>query len=377
MRMKAAVIHELNLPAPYAQSQPFSIEEVDLEGPGEGEVLVEVRGAGLCHSDLHYVAGIFPKRSLPMVGGHEGAGIVREVGRGVKELKVGDHVVMTGASGCGHCRSCIDIRPALCDSVGASRTQGTLANGSVRLSSNGKPIYHYTGISSFAQFAVLLPSSLIKIDPSVPLDVASMFGCAVVTGAGAVFNAAKVRPGDNVAVFGLGGVGLNTVMAAKISGASAIIGIDLSESKLQVARDVGCTHTFLASDPELVQKIAELTRGGVDFAFEVSGSQPAMVSATAITRKGGDVICVGVGRLDAVSQYSHAGLVLQEKSFRGSFMGSGVAQRDVLRYVDFFMAGKMPIDKLKSGTMTFEELNINLDRLHSGEVTRQVLLPHG
>jgi alcohol dehydrogenase len=199
----------------------------------------------------------------------------------------------------------------------------------------------------------------------------------VVTGAGAVFNSAKVRPGQSVAVFGLGGVGLNSVMAARISGASQIIGIDINDAKFPLARELGCTHTFAAQDPDLVQAVKDLTQGGVDFAIEVSGAKPAMVSAIAITRKGGEIICVGLGASGEMYQYAHAALVGEEKAFRGSFMGTGVVERDLPRYLRYFQEGKMPVDRLKSGTMTFDELNHNLDLLDRGEVVRQVLLPNG
>ncbi|MEY4138671.1 MAG: alcohol dehydrogenase class-3 [Pseudomonadota bacterium] len=377
MRMIAAVMYEQGLPMPYVESQPFRIEEIELAGPGEGEVLVEVRAAGLCHSDLSVVAGM-RKRTLPVVGGHEGAGIVREVGRGVTKLKPGDHVVMTVASGCGHCRPCLGSKTALCDSVTASRSQGLLWNSSRKLTGlGGQAVYHYSSISSFAQYSVTVPDTLIKVDPSIPLDVAAMFGCAVVTGAGAVFNSARVRPGQTVAVLGLGGVGLNSVMAAKISGATEIIGIDIHESKFPLARELGCTQTFLATDPTLVEKIRDLTQGGVDFAFEISGSKPAMATANAITRKAGEVICVGLGASNDMYQYAHASLVAEEKAFRGSLMGSGLVERDLPVYFKLFQDGKMPVDRLKSGTMGFDGLNLALDRLDRGEVVRQVLLPHG
>ncbi len=376
MRMTAAVMYEQGLPTPYIDSKPFRIEDVELEGPGEGEVLVEIRAAGLCHSDLSTVAGL-RKRTLPVVGGHEGAGIVRDVGRGVTRLKPGDHVVMTVASGCGHCRPCVDSRPVLCEGITASRAQGVLPNGMRRLSNHDAPLFHYSGVSSFAQYAVTVPNTLIKVDPSVPLDVAAMFGCAVVTGVGCVFNAAQVRPGQNVAVFGLGGVGLNTVMAARISGASEIIGIDINESKFPLAEELGCTRTISALDPKFVETVKDWTQGGVDFAFEISGSKPAMASANAITRKGGEIICVGLGASNDLYQYAHAGLVAEEKVFRGSLMGSSIAERDIPRYIRLYQDGKLPVNRLKSGSMSFDELNLSLDRLDRGEVVRQVLLPNG
>jgi alcohol dehydrogenase len=374
--MIAAVMHEQGLPAPYAQSQPFHIEEVDLEGPGDHEVLVEVRAAGLCHSDLSVVEGL-RRRTLPTVGGHEGAGIVREVGRAVTHLRPGDHVVMTVAAGCGHCRPCHDSRPALCDGNTASRAGGLLPNGARRLSLRGEPLYHYSGLSSFAQYAVTVPEALIGIDPAIPLDVAAMFGCAVVTGVGAVFNSAKVRPGQNVAVFGLGGVGLNAVMAARISGAAEIIGIDLNAGKFPLALELGCTRTFDARDPELVQKIKLLTDGGVDFAFEISGSKAAVPTAYAVTRKGGEVVCVGLGSGTDLYEYPHAALVLEEKALRGSLMGGGLADRDIPLYFKLYQSGDLQVQRLKSEAIGFERLNESLDLLSQGEVVRQILLPHG
>ena len=377
MRMMAAVMYEQGLPEPYEKSKPFRIEEVQLQAPGEGEVLLEVRAAGLCHSDLSVVAGL-RKRTLPAVGGHEGAGIVREVGRGVTGLKPGDHVVMTVATGCGHCHSCVYVRPGLCDLVGQSRSKGVIGDGQRRLSAiDGSPLYHYSGVSSFAQYAVVAPSTLIKIDPTIPLEIAAMFGCAVVTGAGAVLNSAKLRPGQSVAVLGLGGVGLNAVMAAKLSGASEIIGVDIYDGKFALAHELGCTRTISATDSHLVEKVKEWTRGGVEFAFEISGAKAAMASAIAMTRKGGEIVAVGLGSMGDMYQYAHTALVIEEKVIRGSLMGGGHPDRDVPTLLRMFQEGHLPVDKLKSGTMGFDALNANLDKLHHGEVVRQILLPHG
>ena len=376
MRMTAAVMYEQGLPLPYATSRPFRIEEIDISGPGEGEVLVEVRGAGMCHSDLSTVAGM-RKRPLPVVGGHEGAGVIREVGKGVKHLSVGDHVVMCNFASCGHCRLCNDGRNFLCESVTEARVKGQLSNGARRLSRNGQPVNHYSGVSCFAQYSVAMPDTLIKIDKAVPLDVAALFGCAVVTGAGAVFNAARVRPGQSVAVIGLGGVGLNAVMAAKIAGAADIIGIDINPNKFALAKELGCTETFLGNDPEIVQKVYALTDGGVHFTFEVSGAKPAMTTAYGITAKGGEIIAVGLGATNDMYQYPHAQLVASEKVIRGSLMGSGNAERDIPRYVRMFLDGKMPVDRLMSGAMGFDGLNLSMDRLEHGDVVRQILLPHG
>ena len=375
MLMEAAVMFEQGLPAPFEESEPFKIEQVELDGPYVGEVLVEVRAGGLCHSDLSQVAGL-RKRKVPVVGGHEGAGIVREVGPGVTRFAPGDHVIMTGAVGCGHCHMCGENRPNLCDEVAATRAGGGVHGDTRRLSYKGEPLYHYSGISSFAQYAITDPDALLKVDDSVPLEVAALFGCGVVTGAGAVFNTAHVRPGQNVAVIGLGGVGLNSVMAARISGASHILGIDILEDKFPLACDLGCTETVLASDPDIVQKIKDLTGSGVEYVFEVSGHRNSVALALDITRKGGEIICVGLGASGDMYEYPHARLVGEEKALRGTFMGGGNATGDIPRYVKYYQEGRMPIDRLMSGTMTFRELNRNLDLLARGAVNRTILLPH-
>lgn len=377
MRMTAAVMYEQGLPAPFAQSQPFRIEEVELEGPGDGEVLVEVRAAGLCHSDLSVIEGL-RKRPLPIVGGHEGAGIVREVGRGVTGLAVGDHVAMAGVAGCGQCRVCRAGRPGLCQAVSGARAEGLLATGSRRLRlADGCRLNHYSGISVYAQYAVVAPQSLIKVDHAVPLDVAALFGCAVVTGAGAVFNSAQVKPGASVAIIGLGGVGLTAVMAAREAGASRIVGIDVLQAKFDLAKAVGATDCFDARDPEIVQKVLALTDGGVDHAFEISGQLSALEMAQKISVRGGEVIGVGVGKSSATFTTLHLPWVCEERVLRGSFMGGGVPQDDVPRYVDLYLKGHLPVDQLRSDHIGFGQLNQAFDQLHTGAVVRQILLPHG
>ncbi|WP_137891180.1 zinc-binding dehydrogenase [Ramlibacter sp. 2FC] len=377
MRMLAAVMYEQGLPAPFAKSQPFRIEEVELDGPGEGELLVEVRGAGLCHSDLTVLEGM-RKRPLPVVGGHEGAAIVREVGRGVTGFQVGDHVTMSPVAGCGQCRFCQARRPGLCKAVTAAKAQGMLGTGVRRLRfPDGGLLNHYSGISVYAQYAVVTPQSLIKIDKSVPLDIAALFGCAVVTGAGAVFNSAQVKPGSTVAILGLGGVGLTAVMAARESGAAKIIGLDVLPSKFDLAQAVGATHCFDVREPETVQQVRDLSNGGVDYAFEISGQRNALDMAQQITAPGGEVIGVGVGRATAMFTVAHLPWVNDERVLRGSYMGGGVPQDDIPRYVDMYLRGQLPVDRLRSEPLRFDQLNEGFDRLSAGSVVRQILLPHG
>jgi len=377
MRMTAAVMYEQGLHAPFVQSRPFHVQEVELDNPGHDELLVEVRGAGLCHSDLTTLEGM-RKRPMPIVGGHEGAGIVREVGRNVKGFTVGDHVAMVAVAGCGHCRVCLAGRPGLCIAVSRAKAEGKLGNGARRLKMlDGSLLNHYSGISVYAQYAVVVPQSLVKIDPAMPIELASLLGCAVVTGAGAVLNGAQVKPGSSVAILGLGGVGLSAIMAAREAGAETIIGVDLLASKFDLARACGATHCVCAGDADAVQQVKDLTNGGVDYAFDVVGHIKVLEMANDMAVRGGEVIGVGLGESSATYTMQQLPWVTEERVFRGSFMGSGIPQRDVPKYVDLYLRGRMPIDKLRSSYLSFEELNHGFDLLNSGAVVRQILLPHG
>lgn len=376
MKMTAALLFEQGLPHPFTVSKPLRIERVELQGPGPGEVLIEVAAAGLCHSDLSTIEGVRP-RKLPTVVGHEGAGIVREVGAGVQEIKVGDHVVTSFVSSCGSCRYCSDARPNLCTVSTASRAAGTLQSGSRRLfCDNGSELHHYSGLSVYAQYSVVAESSVVAIDRRAPLHIASLFGCAVMTGVGAVVNTAKVAPGRSSAVVGLGGVGLNSLLALVTSGAYPIIAADVLPSKLELAKALGATHTVLANDRNAVTEVRDLTRGGVDFAFEMAGSMPAMDFAYAITARGGTTVSAGLPRPDAAIAYPHAAMVTDERTIKGSYMGSCIARRDIPRFLDLYMAGKLPVDKLHAGDLTFDGLNEGFDKLADGSVVRQTLRPN-
>jgi len=377
MRMTAAVMYEQGLPTPFAQSQPFRIEEVELDPPGPGEVLVEIRAAGLCHSDLSVVEGQ-RKRPLPIVGGHEGAGIVRQVGAGVTGLSPGDHAVLINVAGCGRCRVCLAGRPGLCQAISTSRAEGKIATGARRLHRlDGGTLNHYSGLSVFAQYTVVVPDAVVKIDPRVPFDVAALFGCGVVTGVGAVLNSAKVPRGAVVAVIGLGGVGLSAVMAAREAGASRIVGIDVLPSKFDLARAVGATDCIDARDPQAVQQMLALTQGGADFTFEVSGNTAALGMAQAVTVRGGEVVLVGVGKAETEFAVRPLAMVTDERVLRGSYMGGCVPQRDIPLFIDMYLKGRLPVDLLRSEHIGFDRLNESLDLLAKGAVVRQILLPHG
>lgn len=372
MKMTAAVLDRTGASRPYAESAPLRIEEIDLEGPGPGQVLVEMASAGLCHSDLSAIEGV-RRRALPSVIGHEGAGVVVEVGAGVDDVREGDHVVMVFVSSCGRCEHCVTGHPNLCTSSWGARAAGTLSDGSRHLARGGEPLNHWSGISSFADFAVVARSSVIVIDPAVPLLDAAVFGCAVVTGVGSVLNTARVRPGDGVAVVGLGGVGLSAVMGAALAGAGVIVAVDAVEEKLGLARELGATHALNAREPDLVDTIVELTGGGVHHAFEMAGVPAAARTAYASLRRGGTYIAASLPKADQVLEIPLAALASDEKRVVGSYMGSSVPTRDIPRYVELFQQGRLPVDRLRSAVLELHDCNAGFDRLAEGRAVREIV----
>jgi alcohol dehydrogenase len=372
MKMTAAVLFEHGLKRPFSESKPLKIETVDLDGPGEGEVLVQIAAAGLCHSDLSAIKGLRP-RKMPAVFGHEAAGIVQEVGRGVSKFLVGDHVVMVFVSSCGVCANCTSGRPNLCESSWKARTEGTLQSGARRLSLNGKPLNHYSGISAFAEYAVVSENSIVKVPKELPLTYAAIFGCAIITGVGAVLNTAGNVQGKSIAIVGLGGIGLSALLGAVFGHAQTIIAIDLNESKLKLAKELGATHVFNASDPDCAKKIKAVTNGGVDYALEMAGSIPAMALAYAVGRRGNTTICAGLPPPDATFALHPSAMVADERVIKGSYMGSSVPSRDIPKFAEAFLAGQLPMDRLLTDQITFDQLNSGFDRLDDGLVVRQVL----
>lgn len=372
MKIRAAVLEEIGRAGPYAHSKPLTIGEIDLAPPQAGEVLVRIAAAGLCHSDLSVINGDRP-RPTPMVLGHEGSGIIEDIGDGVTDLQKGDHVVFVFVPSCGHCSHCQAGRPALCEPGAAANGKGELLGGGTRLSRNGERVNHMTGVSSFATHGVMSRRSLVKIDPDVPLDIAALMGCAVLTGAGAVFNLGAVQPGGKAAVVGLGGVGLAAVLGAVAAGAETIVAVDTLDSKLQFARELGATHTFNATDPDITAKIKEATSGGVDAALEFAGSPRALEGAYAMTRRGGTTITAGLPNPKAVLNISPLSLVAEERTLRGSYLGSGVPSRDITRFLGLHGRGKLPVEKLMTHRIALDEINEAFDRLHAGEAIRQVV----
>jgi alcohol dehydrogenase len=373
MKIRGAVLYEQGLPRPYAKSQPLKIETLDLEGPRAGEVLVKVGAAGLCHSDLSTIEGVRP-RPVPTVMGHEGAGIIAELGQGVSDLAAGDHVVFIFAPSCGTCRQCTIGRPNLCTTFNAAKQKGDLATGGRRLRLAGKEIAHYAGLSCFAQYAVVPRNSVQKIDAAVPMHDAALFGCAVVTGVGAAVNTAEVKPGEVVAVVGLGGVGLSCLLGAILAGAARIIAVDVSEEKLALARQLGATDTYNAREPGCTEAIRAANDGGVDTAFEMAGTIKAMELAYAITVRGGQTVSAGLSPVASRLSLPHYAMVQEGRRIKGSYMGDCVIARDVPRYIQLYRDRKLPVDRLRSATIGLEDVNEGFDRLADAQVVRQMIV---
>ncbi|QJR15066.1 zinc-dependent alcohol dehydrogenase family protein [Usitatibacter palustris] len=372
MKVRAAVLETMGAALPYAQSKPLTISEVELRPPGPGEVLIRMGAAGLCHSDLSVINGDRP-RPTPMALGHEAAGVVEALGPGVDDLKTGDHVVLVFVPSCGHCAPCAEGRPALCEPAVISNTAGTLLSGERRIFRDGQMVHHHMGCSAFAEAAVVSRRSCVKIDPELPLDEAALFGCAVLTGVGAVVNTAQVRAGNSVAVVGLGGVGLASVLGAVASGARDIVCVDLSDEKLKLATELGATHTFNAADPDLIAKVKAATGGGVDFAIEMAGSVKAFESAYRITRRGGTTITAGLPHPNATWPMPATNLVAEERTIKGSYIGTCVPARDLPRYISLYRQGRMPVNKLMTARLKLEDINKGFDLLHEGKAVRQVV----
>ncbi len=372
MKIQAAILEAMGANPPYEQSRPLSIQEIELDGPGHGEVLVRIAAAGLCHSDLSVINGDRP-RPTPMVLGHEAAGVVEELGSGVNDLKAGDHVVLVFVPSCGHCLPCAQGRPALCEPGAAANTAGTLLSGARRLRRNGQVLQHHLGCSAFAEYATVSRRSLIKIDPDLPLDQAALFGCAVLTGVGAVLNTAHVTPGSTVAVAGLGGVGLSALLGAVLAGARQIVAIDLAPDKLTLAKSLGATHACNAGEANCVEQVREATAGGVDFAFEMAGSVKAMELAYKITRRGGTTVTAGLPPPTHAFPVPQVNLVAEERTIKGSYIGTCVPVRDLPRYIALYRQGRLPVDRLMTGRLKLDGINAAFDRLRNAQAVRQIV----
>lgn len=372
IKIKAAVLSKMGARLPYAESQPLQIRTMELAPPETGEVLVKISAAGLCHSDLSVINGDRP-RPMPMALGHEAAGIVAALGPGGSDLEVGDHVVMTFMPSCGHCLPCAEGRPALCEPGAFANSAGELLSGGRRLTLDGQAVHHHLGCSAFADHAVVSRCSLVKIDKSLPLEQAALFGCAVLTGVGAAINTAAIRMGQSAVVIGLGGVGLATVIGCLTAGVSRLVAIDLSDDKLELARSIGATHAVNAGDAGATEQVRRITNGGADVAFEMAGSIRALEDAISMTRRGGMTVTAGLPPPDQRLPIDVVSLVAEERTVKGSYIGSCVPVRDIPRYIQMYRSEKLPVDRLMSGHLALDEINLGFDRLHAGIAVRQII----
>ncbi|MFL5827490.1 MAG: zinc-dependent alcohol dehydrogenase family protein [Thermoleophilaceae bacterium] len=373
MKVRGAVLRQMGLPAPYAESRPLEVADVELDPPGEGELLVRVGAAGLCHSDLSVIDGSRP-RVMPMLLGHEAAGEVVEAGPGTHGFSEGDHVVLAFVPTCGECGPCRAGRPALCEPGARANTAGTLLSGEHRLhGADGELLNHHLGVSCFADHMVVSERSAVRVDPGLPFDVAALFGCAVLTGVGAAVNSAQVAVGDRVAVFGLGGVGLAALLGARVAGAAELIAVDVVPEKLSLAAELGATHTVLAGE-DAVEEIRELTGGGAEKAIETVGSERVLAEAYAATRRGGTTVSVGLPHPDRMLSIPAVSLVAEERTLRGSYLGSCVPERDLPRFIEMYREGRLPVDRLLTHRISLDEVNEGFDRLARGEAVRQAIV---
>lgn len=365
MNINAAILWE--------QGAPLSVEVAELEAPRAGEVLVEVKAAGVCHSDLHPVRGDWPART-PLALGHEGAGVVREVGEGVTRVRVGDHIVFCWAPPCGVCPSCREGHPVLCDRLERTTYRNRLPAGGTRLRARGQDVLHYNGTACFADYAVVAEEGAIPVPADVPFEALATLGCAVITGVGAVLNAARVQAGARVLVIGAGGVGLNVVQGARLAGCEKIIAVDTRSTPLELARAFGATETIEAATETIVEQVQELTGGrGADYVFDTVGAPATLAQSLLLARKGGSVIVTGLSRTDTLATIPLFPFVMQEKHLIGSLYGSGQPLRDVPRLVELYREGKLKLTELVTRSYSLGGVNEALEALAGGEGARGII----
>lgn len=368
MKTKAAVA--------YKAGEPLVIEEVDLDGPREGEVLVEIKATGICHTDEFTRSGADPEGIFPAILGHEGAGVVVDVGPGVRSLKKGDHVIPLYTPECRQCEYCISGKTNLCQAIRVTQGRGVMPDGSSRFSLNGEKIHHYMGTSTFSNYTVVPEIALAKIREDAPFDKVCYIGCGVTTGIGAVINTAKVEPGSNVVVFGLGGIGLNVIQGARLAGANMIVGVDLNTQRESLARKFGMTHFVNPKDiqGDIVPYLVELTKGGADYSFECIGNVEVMRQALECCHKGWGVSVIigvaGAGKEIATRPFQ----LVTGRVWKGTAFGGAKGRRDVPKIVDWYMEGKINIDDLITHTLPLSEINKGFDLMHSGESIRSVVV---
>jgi NDMA-dependent alcohol dehydrogenase len=365
MKIQAAVFYE-----PHT---PFKIETLDLAPPRAGEVLVKIAAVGVCHSDWHLMTGA-TKHPVPVVPGHEGAGMVEAVGPGVTRVKPGDHVALNWAPNCGVCFYCLNDRPSLCAAYVGPIWAGTMMDGTTRLSKDGQPVYHFSALAAFAEYTVVPQECCVPLRKEVPFTVAALIGCAVTTGVGAVLNTAKVRPGSSVAVFGAGGVGLSIIMGAQLAGAGRIIAVDRAEGKLEMARSFGATEALIAG-PDTNDAIRALTEGrGADYVFEAIGLPAVQEQCLDAARPGGVIVLAGISAMGSATNLPGAIITRQEKTVTGSYYGTANTARDFPLYADLYLRGKLDLERLVSKTYSLDQINEAYADMLSGALARGVIV---
>lgn len=367
MKTKAAVA--------FKAGAPLSIETVDLEGPKAGEVLVEIKATGVCHTDAFTLSGDDPEGAFPAILGHEGAGVVVEVGAGVTSLKKGDHVIPLYTPECRECDYCLHPKTNLCQSIRPTQGKGLMPDGTSRFSLDGTPILHYMGCSTFSNYTVLPEIALAKIREDAPFDIVCYIGCGVTTGVGAVVFDAKVEPGSRVVVFGLGGIGLNVIQGAKMVGASQIVGVDINPSKVALAKQFGMTDFINPKEVDnVVEAIVDITKGGADYSFECIGNVEVMRQALECCHKGwGESVIIGVAGAGQEIKTRPFQLVTG-RVWRGSAFGGARGRTDVPKIVDWYMDGQIKIDELITHRLKLDEINTAFDLMHKGESIRSVVV---
>jgi len=359
-----------------AKGQPLTIADIDVEGPKAGEVLVRMVATGVCHTDAFTLSGNDPEGIFPAVLGHEGGGVVEEIGAGVTHLAVGDHVIPLYTPECGQCKFCLSGKTNLCQAIRSTQGQGLMPDGSSRFSLDGKTLFHYMGTSTFSEYTVVPEIALAKVNKAAPLDKVCLLGCGITTGIGAVLNTAKVQAGDSVAIFGMGGIGLSAVQGAVMAGASRIIVIDINEDKFEMAKMLGatdCINPKNYSDP-IQDVIVDLTDGGVDFSFECIGNVDVMRSALECCHKGwGESVIIGVAGAGQEITTRPFQLVTG-RVWRGTAFGGVKGRSQLPDYVERYMAGEIKIDPMVTHTMGLDDINKAFDLMHSGESIRSVII---
>lgn len=377
MKIRAAVLQEMGRKRPYYESKPLVIEELELEKPKKGEILVKIHAAGLCHSDLSVIDGNRP-RQVPMVLGHEAAGEVVEVAADVRDLAVGDHVVFSFVPVCGHCVPCMTARPALCENGVAANNQGILLGGGTRLRGRQKQeIYHHMGVSAFAEYTTVSRNSVVKVDETLPYDVAALFGCAVMTGVGAVINTARLMLGQTVLITGMGGVGFAALLGALAGGAGKIIVADVNGEKLAQALALGADHAVDTTQENALEQVRDLTRGGVDIGLEFAGVIPALEFTYNATARGGKTVTAGLPHPGKKMEFAPVKLVAEERTLQGSYLGSCIPSRDIPAYIKLYQSGRLPVNQLMTHKLKLNEINEAFERLAKGDAIRQIITFNG